>query len=462
MPQLSPTMEVGAVTKWLVKEGDPVTTGDIIAEIETDKATMEMEAADDGTLGKILAPEGTEDIPVHQPIAVMLQEGEEASALKDFEPEGEAPRGDGAGEAAAQPKPAQAAARPEQPAEAAAKPTATPTPRAAPTPRTAAPASPRADGERLFASPLARRVAAEQGLDLGAIAGSGPHGRIVLRDVEGAAQTGAAKAAPTREAKPAAAKPEAARPAVAAAAPGGTGGPAKPEDLGYPEGSYEVMAIDSMRRTVARRMAESMRTIPHYYETIDCRIDALVALRKDLNTRSKDYRLSVNDFVIRAAALALKRVPEVNSSWSETGILRHRHADVAMAVALESGLITPVIREADNLGLAEISRQARDLAKRARDRKLKPEEYQGGTFTISNLGMFSIREFTAVINPPQAAILAIGRAEPRPIVKEGAVAIATMMTCTLSSDHRLIDGAVAARFLDVFQRLVEDPVTMLL
>jgi pyruvate dehydrogenase E2 component (dihydrolipoamide acetyltransferase) len=333
---------------------------------------------------------------------------------------------------------------------------------AAPPAAAKAPAPPRTNGERLFASPLARRVAAERGLDLGAIEGSGPHGRIVLRDVEGAAQTGAiktdtAKAAPEGKA---AAKPEAARPAATAAA--AAGGPAKPEDLGYPEGSYDVVAIDSMRRTVARRMADSMRTIPHYYETIDCRIDGLVALRKELNARSKDYRLSVNDFVIRAAALALKRVPEVNASWSETGILRHRHADVAMAVALESGLITPVIREADNLGLAEISRQARDLAKRARDRKLKPEEYQGGTFTISNLGMFGIREFTAVINPPQAAILAVGRAEPRPVVKEGAVAIATMMTCTLSSDHRLIDGAVAARFLDVFQRLVEDPVTMLL
>jgi pyruvate dehydrogenase E2 component (dihydrolipoamide acetyltransferase) len=445
MPQLSPTMEVGAVTKWLVKEGDPVTTGDIIAEIETDKATMEMEADDDGTLGKILVPEGAEDIPVHQPIAVLLQEGEEASALKDFQPEG-------TGEATAQPqpaqpKPAEAPARPEQP------------PAAAP-PETAAakvPAASRAEGERLFASPLARRVAAEQGLDLRAIEGTGPRGRIVLRDVEGAVKTGGAKAAP--KAKPAAAKPEAARPVATAAV---AGGPAKPEDLGYPEGSYEIVAIDSMRRTVARRMAESMRTIPHYYETIDCRIDALVALRKELNARSKDYRLSVNDFVIRAAALALKRVPEVNASWSETGILRHKHADVAMAVALESGLITPVIREADNLGLAEISRQARDLAKRARDRKLKPEEYQGGTFTISNLGMFGIREFTAVINPPQAAILAIGRAEPRPIVKEGAVAIATMMTCTLSSDHRLIDGAVAARFLDIFQRLVEDPMTMLL
>ena len=479
MPQLSPTMEVGSLTKWHVKEGDRVSSGDVIAEIETDKATMEVEAVDEGTVGKLLVSEGTEEIPVNKPIAVLLQEGEDKEALKDFQPETQTasasgtPRGgNGAGEGQARAGSSQASSQASKPDQAVQppgpeRPIAPPPDKAKPG-EAAAPsgrqiqAEPRGEG-RIFASPLARRLARENGIELGAIQGSGPHGRIVQRDVEQAVQAGAKPKAAAPKPAEAAPQPAAQPAAPAAKAPAQPGVPAKPEDLGYPEGSYDVLPIDTMRRTVARRMSESMRTIPHYYLTVDCRIDALIPLRKELNSRSKDYRLSVNDFLVRAAALALLRVPEVNSSWTEGGILRHKHADIAMAVAIESGgLITPIIPKADTKGLAAISREARDLTQRARERKLKPEEYQGGTFTISNLGMFGIRDFTAVINQPQAAILAVGRAEPRPIVKEGAVTTATMLSCTLSCDHRLVDGAVGARFLDVFRGLLEDPLTMLL
>ncbi|HLI12783.1 MAG TPA: pyruvate dehydrogenase complex dihydrolipoamide acetyltransferase [Alphaproteobacteria bacterium] len=437
MPALSPTMTEGKLAKWLKKEGDKVSPGDIVAEIETDKATMEIEAVDEGTLGKLLIPEGTEGVAVNTPIAVLLDEGEDAAAANVSPP-------------AAKPAtpPAEAKPAPAAPPPAAAKPAAPPA--APPSP---APAAARGNGaDRVFASPLAKRMAQQAGLDLAALRGSGPHGRIVKADIEAALARGApaAKPAPAAPGAPPAARPPA---------------PSAPVELpGMP--SYTEVPHSSMRKVIARRLVEAKLQQPHFYLSIDCEIDELLKLRQDLNAKAPEgkggFKLSVNDLLIKAAALALKKVPAANASWTDEAARLYHRADISVAVALPSGLITPVIRGADQKGLAEISNEMKDLAARAREGKLKPEEYQGGTFSISNLGMYGIREFAAVINPPQSAILAVGAGEKRPIVKDGALAIATIMTCTLSCDHRVVDGATGAEFLAAFKALVESPLTMLL
>ena len=436
MPALSPTMTEGTLAKWLKKEGDMVASGDVIAEIETDKATMEVESADEGVLGKIVVPEGTEGVPVNELIGWLLEEGEDASAI------------DGAG--AAKPAPKQEASKQETKAEAPkeqAKPAAAP-----------APAASGGDkGDRIFASPLARRMAEQAGLDLSALSGSGPNGRIVKTDIEAALSQGGAKGG----AKAPAAAPRAAAAAPQSAAPVSLP-QSQPDVPGLP--SYTEVPNSSMRKVIAKRLMESKLTAPHFYLTIDCEIDKLLAVRKELNEKAGDsgYKLSVNDLVIRATALALKKVPAANATWTESAIRIYDQVDISVAVAIDEGLITPVIRDAGSKGLVEISAEMKDLAKRARERKLKPEEFQGGTFSISNLGMFGIKDFAAVINPPQGAILAVGAGEQRPVVKDGALAIATVMSWTLSVDHRVVDGAVGAEFLSVFKKLIEDPMTMLL
>ncbi len=408
MPALSPTMTEGKLASWHKREGDRVTAGDVLAEIETDKATMEIEAVDDGTLGRIVVPEGTEGVAVNALIAVILAEDEDASAIEAAMP--------------TPPLPPAAPAMPDAPR--------------APSPVAAAAAAGNGDG-RVMASPLAKRMAQQAGLDLVSITGSGPHGRIVKRDVEAAlaGDTGAVT-------------PRPAAPAAAAA-------PFEPE--------FELLALSSMRKTVARRLSESKRTVPHFYLTVDCDIDRLLELRKDLNGRAEEgVKLSVTDMIIKAAALALMRTPKANASWGDDGIKLYKSADISVAVALEDGLITPVIRGAERKGLATISRQMKELAGRAREGKLMPEEYMGGTFSLSNLGMFGIKDFAAVINPPQGCILAVGAGAPRPVVRDGALAVASVMSCTLSVDHRAVDGAVGAEFLATFKKLVEDPLSMML
>jgi len=432
MPALSPTMTEGTLAKWLKKEGDTVSSGELLAEIETDKATMEFEAAEDGVLGKILVPAGTENVAVNQPIAVLLAEGEDASAAA---PAASAPAAKKA-EAAPAPKPAEA------PKAAAAA------PQQAAAPKTSA----TSNSGRVFASPLAKRLAKEKGLDLSNVAGSGPHGRIVKSDVESAKPGAApAKAAANLPAAPEAAKAPAAPKPVPAAA----------------EGTYTDVPLTNMRKVIAQRLTESSQEIPHFKLTVDCNIDKLLALREELNGRSpkdgdKAYKLSVNDFVIRAVALAMRKVPDVNVSFVGNAIRHWHDIDVAVAVATDGGLITPIIRKADQKGLAEISNEMKDLANRAKQNKLKLEEFQGGGFSISNLGMFGIKDFTAIINPPQSCILAVGVGEKRPIVKDGALAIATMMTCTMSTDHRTVDGALGAVYITAFKALIEDPLTMML
>jgi pyruvate dehydrogenase E2 component (dihydrolipoamide acetyltransferase) len=433
MPALSPTMTEGNLAKWVKKEGDAVHAGDVLAEIETDKATMEVEAVDDGRVGKILVPEGTQGVKVNQPIALLLGEGEDTSALTGF----------------VQPIPAPAAAS------AALSPRAASVPASIPGP-TAPPPAAGGNGHdrRIFASPLARRMAQQGGLDLTAITGSGPQGRIVKSDIEAALT---------------AARVPAAAPARAAAAPP----PAAPTPTTTVLSKERVVALagnppyterplTAMRRVIARRLTESKQTVPHFYLTINCEIDELLKIRAELNQKSDAYRISVNDFVIRAAALALRQVPAANASWSDDAIILWDTVDIAVAVALDDGLITPIVKQADRKGLATIANESKDLAARARAGKLKLEEFQGGTFSISNLGMFGVREFAAVINPPHGGILAVGAGEPRPVVKDGALAVATVMSCTLSCDHRAVDGAVGAQFLAAFKKLVEDPLTMLL
>ena len=416
MPALSPTMTEGTLARWLVREGDSVSAGDVIAEIETDKAAMELEAVDGGLVGRLLVAEGTEGVPVNQPIAVMLEEGEDASALDGFRPAPEA----------APPMPA--------PPPAAASGSA---PRQGP---------PESSARRVFASPLARRMAERAGLDLSAIQGTGPHGRIVKADVEAALSEGSPQAAPA---------PRVAASRVAMEAPSRAPSP--------PAGESEIVPHTAMRKAIARRLSESKRTVPHFYLTVDCDIDRLLAMRREFNERDgADYRISVNDFVVRAAALALRETPDANASWSDEGMIRYGSVDVSVAVATDAGLIAPVVRNADRKGLGEISAEMKDLAARARDGGLLPEEYQGGTFSISNLGMFGVREFSAIVNPPQSAILAVGAGEPRPVVRDGALNVATVASCTLSCDHRVVDGAVGARLLAVFKGFVENPLTMLL
>ena len=420
MPALSPTMTEGNLAKWLKAEGDQVAPGDVIAEIETDKATMEVEAVDEGVLGKILVNEGTEGVAVNSVIALLLEEGEDDGALADFQ--------------AASPAPAVAPVEP--------SPDADPELLSAPAPApAAAPAPVAGDSGRVKASPLARRMAQQANIDLSTVNGSGPHGRVVKADIEAAlGKVPAAAAAP-------AVSPVAA--AVAALGPA-------PTEIPH----------TNMRKVIARRLTEAKQEIPHFYLSLDCEVDKLLELRKTLNAKAEaedlGYKLSVNDFVIRAAALALRKVPDANVSWTDDVLLKHNVVDLSIAVAIEGGLITPIIRNTDQKGLATISNEIRELAGRAREGKLMPEEYQGGTFSISNLGMFGIREFAAVINPPQSAILAVGRSEERPVVKDGALAIATIMTVTLSVDHRAVDGALGAQYLNAFQGLIEDPLTMLL
>ena len=431
MPALSPTMTEGNLAKWLKKEGDEVHSGDVLAEIETDKATMEFEAIDDGRLGRILVPEGTQGVKVNEPIAVLLGEDEDASALATT----------------AGPEPA-AAPPPEQRSQPTPAPPSAPQPAAIAAPSPPAPAAP--DG-RIFASPLARRMATQAGLDLAALKGSGPQGRIVKADIDAAlAGAPARPAAPiVTEEKPAAAP--AAAPALSKERVAALAGNAP----------YTLQPMTAMRRTIARRLTEAKQTVPHFYVSIDCEIDALLKIRAELNTKSSE-KISLNDFVIRAAALALRQVPAANASWSEEGILLWDTVDVAVAVALPDGLITPIVKSADRKGLAAIARDTKDLIARARAGKLKLDEFQGGTFSISNMGMYGVRDFAAVINPPHGGILAVGAGEERPIVKAGALAIATVMSCTLSCDHRAVDGATGAQFLAAFKKLVEDPLTMLL
>ncbi len=430
MPALSPTMTEGTLLKWHVKEGDAVASGDILAEIETDKATMEVEAVDEGRVGKLLVAEGAEGVPVNAPIAILLEAGEDEAALV-------------APPATTAPVPAPAAAPATAP---------TPTPASAPTSApSAAPApTPVASGERIVASPLAKRMARQAGLDLAAIRGSGPHGRVVKRDIKAALTGGvpAAAAVPAPAPVPAAV-PTAAGPSAAQLA----------DLLGM---DYELQPLSSMRKTIARRLSESKQTVPHFYLTVDCEIDELLRLRKELNGRFEDTKISVNDFVIRAAALALKQVPGANASFDPSGILLYRHADVSVAVATPGGLITPIVKAAETKGLATISAEMKDLAARAREGKLKPEEYQGGTFSVSNLGMFGVTDFAAIINPPQGCILAVGAGAQRPVVKDGALAVATVMSCTLAVDHRVVDGALGAQFLAAFKKLIEYPPAMLL
>ena len=447
MPALSPTMEEGKLAKWLVKEGQDVKAGDVIAEIETDKATMEVEAVDEGKVGELLVAEGTEGVKVNTPIAVLLAEGESAGAAPAPKAQPSQP--------AARPDPASRPAAEESAATAA--PAAAPAPAEPPAPRPARAAAPNGRG-RILASPLARRLAKEAGLDLAALTGSGPHGRIIKSDVETAARNGAAAAAPGTGTA-----------VTARPAPGVVPPPAMPDAqilALYEKGSYELIPHDNMRKVIAQRLTLSKQTIPHFRLTVDCNIDDLLKARERMNAASpKDgpraYKLSVNDFVIKALALALAQVPAANVTWTDGGTLRHKYSDIGVAVAIEGGLFTPIIRHAELKSLSEISNEMRDLAERARKRRLAPHEYQGGTTSISNLGMYGIRSFDAVINPPHATILAVGTGEKRAIVVGDSVKVATLMSCTMSCDHRVVDGAVGAELLNAFKSLIEDPVRML-
>ncbi len=413
MPALSPTMSEGNLASWQVKEGDSVSAGDVLAEIETDKATMEVEAVDEGVIGKILIPGGTQGVAVNAPIALLLEDGEDAGVLEDYTP---------SVVAAVEEAPAVPAAALD----------------AAPAPKTVA--QPTGSTGRVLASPLAKRIAADKGLDLSTIQGTGPHGRIVKRDVENASpQT-----------------------VVSAAAPGQAVGMAQ-------SGSYTAIPHSTTRKIIAKRLQESKQTVPHFYLTTDCRIDKLLDMRKALNGAAPEgpegkpaYKLSVNDFIVKAVAKALVEVPEANAQWTDDAIWQFNTVDVAVAVATPGGLITPIVRYADTKGLAAISAEVKDLAGRAREAKLMPEEYTGGGFTISNLGMYGVKDFAAIINPPQSCILAIGAGEQRPVVIDGQLCVGTVMTCTLSVDHRSVDGAVGARFLAAFKRIIEEPALLAL
>jgi pyruvate dehydrogenase E2 component (dihydrolipoamide acetyltransferase) len=450
MPALSPTMEKGNLAKWIKKEGDKVAPGDVLAEIETDKATMEVEAVDEGTLAKIVVAEGTQDVPVNQVIAVLAGEGEDVKAAasstgaeKQAEtkpsagtpsPQPSPQRGEGAGNAPPQgrapsPLPGGERSAPKAPGE----------------------GVPSSVGNRIFASPLAKRLAKEGNIDLSRVQGSGPHGRVVARDIEGAKSGGALKAP--------------------AAGAGAAQLPQPPSDdkimALFEQGSYEVIPHDNIRKIIAKRLVEAKTTIPHFYLTVDCIIDNLLAAREEINSaapKDKDgkpaWKLSVNDFVIKALALALQRVPDANVTWTEAGMLKHRHSDVGVAVSIPGGLITPIVRHAESKSLSVISNEMKDLAGRARAKKLRPEEFQGGTSAVSNLGMYGIREFAAVINPPHATILAVGAGEQRPVVRDGKVEAATVMTATLSTDHRAVDGVLGAQLLGAIKAILENPVMM--
>jgi pyruvate dehydrogenase E2 component (dihydrolipoamide acetyltransferase) len=450
MPALSPTMEKGNLSKWLKKEGDAVKTGDVIAEIETDKATMEYEAVDDGVMAKIVVPEGTNDVAVNQLIAVMAQEGEDVKAAAAG-----AGQGTPAAKAPASPPPAKPGpSAPPAPQESRAPSPPPPAPKAAPAEQARTNGHGAGTGaNRIFSSPLARRLAKDANIELNRIQGTGPHGRVIARDVE-AARSGQGLRAPA--AAPASA------PLIASSM--------SDQQIRalYDDGSYDFVPHDGMRRTIAQRLTASVQTIPHFYLTIDCDIGKLLEAREEINAsapKDKDgkpaYKLSVNDFVIKALALALQRVPDANVSWTDAGMLKHKHSDVGVAVAMPNGLITPIIRNAETKSLSAISNEMKELAARARARKLKPHEYQGGTTSVSNLGMYGIKDFTAVINPPQSTILAVGTGEERAVVRGGKIEAAHIMSVTMSCDHRAVDGALGAVLIGAFKALIENPVMML-
>ncbi len=444
MPALSPTMEKGNLAKWLKKEGDKVRSGDVIAEIETDKATMEVEAVDEGTIAKILVPEGTQDVPVNNVIAVLAGDGEDvkvaasgatAASKSEAKSESRVETKAGNAEANRSPDPSSSAPAP--------KPASSATQAAYP-----------ANGHaRIFSSPLARRLASEAGIDLARIEGSGPHGRVVARDVEQAKSGKGLKAPATAPAGGSSIAPSMSDKQILSL---------------FEDGSYELVPHDNMRRTIAQRLTASIQNVPHFYLTMDCDIGRLLSAREDINASApKDkekkplYKLSVNDFVIKAMAVALQRVPNANVSWTEGGMLKHKHSDVGVAVAMPGGLITPIIRKAEAKSLSAISSEMKDFAARARARKLKPEEYQGGTTAVSNLGMYGIKDFTAVINPPHATILAVGASEERAVVRGGKIEAAHIMSVTLSCDHRAVDGALGAELIGAFRTLIENPVMMM-
>ena len=423
MPALSPTMEEGILAKWHVKVGDEISAGQVIAEIETDKATMEVEAVDEGKVTEILVAAGTEGVKVNTPIARLAGEGAAPAPAPKAAPAAAAPAANTTAAATAEPAKIAEAKAP-----------------------AAAPAPAASTGGRVAASPLARRLAALANIDLKALKGTGPHGRIIKRDIDEAQKSGGAKAAPSAGAS--AAEPRKVQ---------------SLEQMGIPAGSYDLVPLDGMRKVIARRMTESFRDIPHFPLTIDIELDNLLAARTKINTalEARGVKVSVNDMIIKAVALALKAVPEANASYTPDGIAMHHNADIAVAVAIDGGLITPIVRKAETKSLADIAKEMKDLAQRARDRKLKPEEFQGGTFSVSNLGMFGIKSFNSIINEPQGCIMSVGAGEPRPVVKNGQLAVATVMTVTLTCDHRVVDGSIGAKFISAFKPLIEDPIKML-
>ena len=434
MPALSPTMEEGTLAKWNVKEGDKVSSGDVIAEIETDKATMEVEAVDEGTVGKIIVGEGTENVKVNAPIAVLLEDGESADDIDV----GALSSGGGASASGEEPKkedpkPANGAAAPEP------KPETAPAPKAAPS------------NGRVMASPLAKRMAQQEGIDLSALTGSGPRGRIVKRDIEKAKKDGVS-----------------AKPAVAPMPGSGQIAPASVDARLYPAESYTAVKLDGMRKVIAKRLTQSFnQEVPHFPLNVDIELDNLLAARARINATSPKegddaFKLSVNDFIIKASAMALKKVPQANATYTDEAILLHKHADIGVAVAIDGGLITPIVWKAEEKGLKTISAEVKDMASRARKKKLKPEEYQGGTFSVSNLGMFGITSFASIVNQPHGAIMSVGAGEQRPVVRDGQIVARTMMTVTLTCDHRVVDGAVGAEFLTAFKAYIEEPAAMLL
>ena len=456
MPALSPTMEKGNLAKWLKKEGDVIRSGDVLAEIETDKATMEVEAVDEGVLGRIVVPEGSADVPVNQVIGTILEEGEDATAMTEV--------------GAAKPAPASATPNADARILRGERPGATPGAPDTQVPTAVAP-TPKANGHdpgaRIIASPLARRIAKQAGLDLADIAGSGPHGRVVERDVRAAEKAG------PKSKVVEAPKPQAAPAQISGKIPDVRNAAAPLASDATIKKMFEVDSFtetphDNMRKTIARRLVEAKSTIPHFYLSVDCNLDALLALREQINAsaaRDRDgkpaFKVSVNDFVIKALALALQRVPQANATWTEGAMLLHKHSDIGVAVSIPGGLITPVIRKAEQKTLSVISNEMKDYAVRAKARKLRPDEYTGGTSAVSNLGMFGIKAFSAVINPPHATILAIGAGEKRVIVKDGSPAVATIMSVTMSTDHRAVDGALGAQLIDAFKTLIEAPMGML-
>ena len=482
MPALSPTMEEGTLAKWLVKEGDTVASGDVIAEIETDKATMEVEAVDEGTVAKLLVDGGSEGVKVNAPIALLLEDGEDESALEGYSgdgaketaelapvtPEGAERDGSKDDTAAADARQTRYDDRPKEAPATGSSPGSVPGPGAAEAKVDSGPGTSPGTGERIFASPLAKRLAEQAGLDLASITGSGPNGRIVKADVE------AAKRSPAPEPGP---RASAQQPSGQAALDPGSSSGTESREVGLPRAggaetlskmgiepeSYRLEPLDGVQKVIARRLSSSNVNVPDFPLTVDCEIDALLAMRKQLNEQAPEgIKISVNDMLIRACALALKQNPETNASYTDDGIAYHHHADVAVAVASDRGLITPIVRQAENKGLSTISSEMKDLAGRAREGKLKPQEYQGGSFSISNLGMMGIKSFGSIINEPHGMILSVGAGEPRPVVKDGALAIATVMTVTLTCDHRVVDGAAGARWLQSFKGMVQNPLTMML